>query len=159
MTYEEAITAMKNGAPELAATFVMEGMQKGDWQKPEFREKVKALAAMQEANEGQRGRPVKMTEEEILETVRDMDAAGEKLTVKALRERLGGGSPNRLAPIIREYRARDVSSIAAEKDVDQQVKEWEQKCEEEAMEDERKGAKTRKRPERIEPEEDGVIPF
>ena len=44
-----------------------------------------------------------VSEAEIKATIEQMAAAGDKITNRSLRERLGGGSPNRISKILREW--------------------------------------------------------
>ncbi|WP_417764933.1 DNA-binding protein [Shewanella chilikensis] len=57
----------------------------------------------------------KKTKAEILTTIADMDAAGEKISVRAVLARLGAGSMSDIAPIVKEYNSTRSLDTAPEK--------------------------------------------
>ncbi len=56
----------------------------------------------------------KKTKAEILTTIADMDASGEKISVRTVRDRLGG-SMSHIAPIVKEYNSTRALDSAPEK--------------------------------------------
>ena len=57
----------------------------------------------------------KKTKAEILNIISEMDASGEKITVRAVREKVGGGSLGDIAPIVKDYQSSHSVESAPER--------------------------------------------